>query len=31
MLAREGLTEDPLKAETKKAEEANGTDIHLEL
>ena len=31
MLAREGLTEDPLKAETKKAEEADGTDIHLEL
>ena len=31
MLAREGLTEDPLKAETKKAEEAPGTDIHLEL
>ena len=30
MMAREGLTEDPLKAETKKTEE-DGNDIHLEL
>ena len=30
MMAREGLTEDPLKAETKKTEE-DGTDIQLEL
>ena len=30
MMAREGLTDDPLKAEAKKAEE-DGTDIQLEL
>ena len=30
MMAREGLTEDPLKAETKKTEE-DGNGIHLEL
>lgn len=30
MMAREGLVEDPLKAETKKTEE-DGTDIQLEL
>ena len=30
MMAREGLTDDPLKAETKKAEEG-GTDTQLEL
>ena len=29
-MAREGLAEDPLKAETKKTEE-DGTDIQLEL
>ena len=31
MLAREGLTEDPLQAETKKAEETGDGGIHLEL
>ena len=30
MMAREGLTGDPLKAETKKAEK-DGSDIQLEL